>query len=37
MHKMINNVEASKIGRQIAEQVLDFQRRSNEVSSAGTV
>lgn len=27
------HVEASKIGRQIAEQVIDFQRRSGESSS----
>ena len=31
---MINtHVEASKIGRQIAEQVLDFQRRNGDSSS----
>ncbi|GAB0089841.1 CYCL [Sergentomyia squamirostris] len=34
MHRMINtHVEASKIGRQIAEQVLDHQRRVGESSS----
>lgn len=31
---MINtHIEASKIGRQIAEQVLDFQRRMGDISS----
>jgi aryl hydrocarbon receptor nuclear translocator-like protein 1 len=31
---MINNhVEAAKIGRQIAEQVLDYQRRGGNTSS----
>jgi hypothetical protein len=31
---MINNhVEAAKIGRQIAEQVLDYQRRVGDSSS----
>lgn len=34
MNRMINtHIEASKIGRQIADQVLDFQRRMGDVSS----
>lgn len=34
MQRMINtHIEASKIGRQIAEQVMDFQRRLGDVSS----
>lgn len=34
MQRMINtHIEASKIGRQIAEQVLDYQRRLGDVSS----
>lgn len=34
MQRMINtHIEASKIGRQIAEQVLDYQRRMGDVSS----
>ena len=34
MQRMINtHIEASKIGRQIAEQVLDFQRRMGDMSS----
>ncbi|XP_059614097.1 protein cycle isoform X2 [Phlebotomus argentipes] len=34
MHRMINtHIEASKIGRQIAEQVLDHQRRVGDSSS----
>lgn len=37
MQRMINtHVEASKIGRQIAEQVIDSQRRSDNTSSAGS-
>lgn len=34
MQRMINtHIEASKIGRQIADQVLDYQRRMGDVSS----
>lgn len=34
MQRMINShVEASKIGRQIADQVLDYQRRIGDTSS----
>ena len=34
MHKIINShVEASKIGRQIADQVMDYQRRLGDSSS----
>lgn len=34
MHRMINtHIEASKIGRQIADQVLDYQRRMGDASS----
>nr|XP_022917453.1 protein cycle isoform X2 [Onthophagus taurus] len=37
MQRLINNhVEASKIGRQIAEQVMDSQRRVEENSSGGS-
>lgn len=37
MQRMINShVEASKIGRQIAEQVMDSQRRCEESSSASS-
>lgn len=34
MQRVINtHIEASKIGRQIAVQVLDFQRRNGDLSS----
>lgn len=34
MQRMINtHIEASKIGRQIADQVLDYQRRLGDSSS----
>lgn len=34
MHRMINtHIEASKIGRQIAVQVLDYHRRAGDSSS----
>lgn len=34
MQRLINNhVEASKIGRQIAEEVLDSQKRGGDLSS----
>jgi hypothetical protein len=34
IQRLINNhIEASQIGRQIAEQVLDYQRRMGDVSS----
>lgn len=34
MQRMINtHIEASKIGRQIADQVLDYQRRVGDISS----
>lgn len=37
MRRMINShVEASKIGRQIADQVMDSQRRSGESSSGSS-
>lgn len=37
MQRMINtHIEASKIGRQIADQVLDYQRRMGDVSSGKT-
>lgn len=37
MQQMINShVEASKIGRQIAEQVMDSQRRGGESSSGSS-
>jgi aryl hydrocarbon receptor nuclear translocator-like protein 1 len=34
MNRMLHtHIEASKIGRQIADQVLDYQRRMGEMSS----
>ena len=37
MQRLINNhVEASKIGRQIAEQVMDSHRRGDEASSGSS-
>lgn len=37
MHRMINShVEASKIGREIAEKVLEYHRRGGGDLSSGT-
>lgn len=37
MQKMINtHIEASKIGRQIADQVLDYQRRLSDSSNGSS-